>query len=694
MMFTQCIDSPRSAPARVTSLFLGYTLCMLVLFGASESIAAEEAVSLVKNNQPTTAILIPEEAISSVRLAAEELQYHIHKATGATLPIHAENDKPPAFDHFVYLGNCRKTAEVGIELAKLPPSGHLVKTLGGDLFLAGKDRHRADPVGSNFAANWQGTLFAVYDLLENDLGVRWLWPGELGEVVPKTTEITLGPIDRKGRPRFWETRLHVPKYPPATLGWASEKNKKKFFRDQDTFLLRHRFASVENLGYGHCFGKYWKRFGKTHPEFFNKLPNGKREPLAGDQDGKNITMCVSQPALWRQIVSDWKKRPDRDPDHIPYRPMVNCCENDTPGMCTCKTCRSWDAPDPEFAKSDYWGKNITPDRRHRFTLAMTTWGGAMSATDSPPSLSDRYARFYLSVLKEAKKVDPDARVIGYAYANYWKAPRDVKLDSDVIISHVPPLWFPYTEEQSRTFRESWDGWRKAGVDKIRLRPNLTHAGANLPVFYAKRLAADFSHAAQNGMIATGFDSLLGAWSAQGPTLYTLARIHEHPDWSPERILDEYYSGFGPAKQAVQKYFEHWEKHSRALDPREVKRYCREENGGSFKNYVRIAHRLFPSESFAEAHRLLAIAQQAAQGDALAQRRVAYLEKGLIDAQLTTATRAAQARAEKNPSRENQKAFEAAFQKLVAYRASIEADNVCNFGHAAYREKYGAGWEHE
>jgi hypothetical protein len=252
---------------------------------------------------------------------------------------------------------------------------------------------------------------------------------------------------------------------------------------------------------------------------------------------------------------------------------------------------------------------------------------------------------------------------------------------------------------SEEFRKNWAGWHKNGAEMM-LRPNLTHAGANLPIFYARQIAGDFSYAAQRGMVASYFDSLLGAWSAQGPTLYTLVRLHEHPEWSADKILNEYYSGFGKAAEAMKTYFEYWEKYSNSLDERTVKKYCSQERdkngkaGGSFKNYVLIAARLFPPHVLIKAHELLNEAKQAAKGDKLSEERVAYIEKGLIDAELTVAVRIAQKKAEKNPSKENKKAFLKAFEKLKKYRASVEKDNVCNFGYMAYREKGGAGWPWE
>jgi hypothetical protein len=654
-----------------------------------------EDISLVKNNKANSAIIIPDQAIKPEIYAAEELQYHIQEASGAKLPIYREKDVAGKPGSLIYIGDCRATAEAGIKTAPLPPSAYVIKTMGKKIFLAGKDRVRFR-IGNPWSADWQGTLFAVYDFLENDLGVRWLWPGKLGEVIPRTDDIAIKHIDREGKTKFLSARLNVPKYPKDSTGWNSEKNKKNFLNDQETFLLRHRFSAVQNMGYGHNFADYWKRFGKAHPEFFSLLPNGKREPLKGNSSGTYITMCVSRPKLWKQIISAWKNSPLRNPEHIPYRPYVNACENDTPGMCTCAACRAWDAPDPGFNTSKYWTGQVTLDYKNRFSIAKASWGEGAECSQEPPSLSDRYARFYMELLKEAKKVDPHAKVIGYAYANYWEAPKAVRLDKDITISYVPPLWFPYTKKMSEEFRKNWDGWRKGGAEMV-LRPNLTHAGANLPIFYARQIAGDFSYAAQRGMVASYFDSLLGAWSAQGPTLYTLVRLHEHPEWNADKILNEYYSGFGKAAGAMKKYFEYWEKYSDSLSELTVKKYCNEEKGhdgregGGFKNYVLIASRLFPPEVFDEAHKLLENAKLAAKGDELAEQRAAYIEKGLVDAELTVAVRIAQKKAKEYPSKENEQAFLKAFEKLKKYRASIEKDNVCNFGYMAFREKSGAGW---
>lgn len=664
---------------------------------------------LVERGVAKAVVVLPDESIPSQELASREFIYHVRKATGAELPLYRESKIPADAKYRVYIGSCKAAVQAGIDVEKLPPSGYVVKTSGNSLFIAGRDRQRvsrddknlAKNLGKSYFASWNGTLNGVYDFLENDMGVRWVFPGELGEQVQHTDDLTIMPTNRSGKPRFKMTEFYLGGVKHGNFpGWSSQQSHDAYHNAQQLFLLRHRFGAVEMISYGHNYNNYWKRFGKTNPQFFNRLPNGARRPL-DLKNGHNVTLCVSQPLLWKQIIEDWKNSPERKPDNILYKPMINACENDSPGMCTCTRCRSWDAPDPGFKTHDYWGKKIIPADKDRFFIAITAWGeleDGKAVTGEPPSVSDRYARFYMELVKEARKVEPNAKVAGLAYCNYWKAPVNPNGNLDlhgVMIEYVPPIFFPYTEKMGKEFKESWEGWSKLGAEMM-LRPNLTHAGANLPIFYARQIADDFSFAAKHGMVGTSFDSLLGAWSAQGPTMYVLMRIHEHPDWPVDKMLDEYYVAFGPAKEQVREYFNFWEKHSNAITAEQVEKYNAEEKGGGFKNYIKIAHRLFSPQDFATARDFLNKARRAAVGNTIASKRVEYLEQGLTDAELTTATRAAQARMEKEDTPENRAGFEAAFSRMINYRTRMEAGGLypSNIGYFAYREMRGAAWPYE
>ena len=114
-------------------------------------------------------------------------------------------------------------------------------------------------------------------------------------------------------------------------------------------------------------------------------------------------MCVSQPGLWKTIVEKWAA------SRSPGDPFIKLGENDNPGMCTCPKCMAWDESDVPDAERLARAKQA-------YAKGDWKWFNALG------SLSDRYAKFYLAVQKEAEKIDPNATVLGFAYENYVSAP--------------------------------------------------------------------------------------------------------------------------------------------------------------------------------------------------------------------------------------------------------------------------------
>ncbi|HEX7010904.1 MAG TPA: DUF4838 domain-containing protein [Phycisphaeraceae bacterium] len=521
----------------------------------------------------------------------------------------------------------------------------------------------------------------MYEFLETEMGVRWVFPGKLGEYIPHREQITIGELDRSLEPRFMSTVLVADaEWLHRVDGWSRPEARDEFMRAQQKFLLRHRLNEpAQSLKYGHAFGNnaqqvdkeriWWKRFGKTHPEYFNRLPDGTRRPLAGDEDGKYITMCVSNPALHQQIVADWKQY------RTEWRPFVNACENDSPGMCTCERCRSWDLKQAAFNGHPYWDLGQIPTWRERW---------AMFRHKPNPSLSNRYARFYLAVQKEAERVDPEAVVFGYAYANYEDPPIGVKLNERIIISFVSDFsdGFPWTPEKLERFKELWQGWRDTGA-RLMLRPNWTHAGHTMPLFYARELHEAVSFAAKHGMIGSRFDSLTGQWAAQGPTLYVLARLNVRPDQPVEQMLDEYYSAFGPAEEHVRAYFDFWDKVSKSVTQEEWDWYGRQWGGFIYRNWLLGADLLFTPRVMTHGEELLKRAIKAAQGNQLAEQRVAYLEKGFRHADLTVrALRAYKGYRQDKVTRQH---LAKVLRDLRAYRREMEGSFAANLGYAKLRD---------
>lgn len=610
------------------------------------------ALTVVAGGQARASIIIPDEPLPVVRFAAEELQYHVRRASGAELPIVAEARMPPGA--VILLGACRSTTAAGVLPADLQPNEWVGRLVGDRLYLAGDDSDGAPAWLLHNNRTRVGTLFAVYEWIERTLGVKWLWPGELGTVIPPAADIVVTSWEQRGKPAFIHTRWRdAGPMLAGTEGWSSGEARSRFLTEQGKWLRRHRFAMGRNMDMAHAFTTWWERYGETHPEYFNLLPDGTRrsDPTYFGGSPRLISMCVGNPAFHRAVVEHWLAT--RTPD----RPAIDCSENDTCGKCMCDYCLALDEPDPELGFP--WEQRVERARA-AFAAGDKDWWRNLG------SLSDRYARYYLAVQAEARKHDPDAVVMGYAYANYVNPPLNTKLNPNVVVGVVPPMYFPWTDAKREANRRRWLGWAATGC-RMFLRPNWMLDGHNMPMFVAHKLGEDFKFYAEHGLIGTDFDSLTGQYATQGPNLYVLARLHEQPEMSVEQALDEYYAGFGPAAAAVREYFAHWEQVCDAD-------YGEQIEGLHWSYFYRQAHVIFTPQVMARGRELIERAMQAARGDELSEQRVAWLEKGLRNAELTLATQRAYV---DYRERGDFDGYVQALRELDEFRAATEKDLIAN-----------------
>lgn len=666
----------------------------LLCLGAACCAAAETPFLLVQDSRPAAVLVVPDSAPEATRFAAAELCDHVRRATGAEVPVVVES----AFDRSampraVFLGACLATARAGIDVTRLADFEGLVRRHGDDLHLAGRDAPGSLDTGAGGTLSRSaGTLLAVYDLLDRDCGARWLWPGDTGVYLPRRQDLAVTAGDRSIRP--WSLRSRFRLLTKTGKGWHDPANEEAFETASQHWLYRQRFfASETAVDCSHDFKDWWRKYGPSNPEFFQLLPDGRRAPLAGDEaTGKNITMCVSNPALHRQIVDNYQSR-----DTAGLSPWAKnrlpVGENDSPGMCTCPGCRAWDdlADAAAFAAHPYWGRGIIPDRAHRFPALRSVDGAGNAAGGT--SLSNRYARFYLAVQELARKVNPDVVVVGWAYANMTEPPRGVQLNENILISFVTWPYYPLDDAAMQDVRRKWDGWRATGA-RLTLRPNSTHSGANMPLFYARRLGNEFRYAHQHGMLAVDYDSLIGQWGAQSHNYYVLGRLNARPDLTVEEILDEYCTAFGPAKPHIGAYLALLEQRAEGVTPEQFRQHASDLQlplGIGFKNWLQGADVVFSMPFFEEAAAILRRGADAAGIDADAAAKVATLQTGLEHARRTFAVLLCQRAWQKDNSPENQAKFAAAQKDLREYRAGIEALLTADMGYLMMRENSGSQW---
>jgi len=147
---------------------------------------------LAEKGQAKAVIVLAPEASAPEKNAASELAKYLKEVTGAEFAIvkPAEAGGKPV----IAVGpGAAKAIAPDLDLAKvgdngLGDDGIMLKTVGQNLVLTGAE-------GSK-----RGTLYAVYEFLEREAGVRWWTPD--AETVPGKPTLAAGPLDTRYKPPF------------------------------------------------------------------------------------------------------------------------------------------------------------------------------------------------------------------------------------------------------------------------------------------------------------------------------------------------------------------------------------------------------------------------------------------------------------------------------------------------------------
>ncbi len=181
---------------------VGGLLLLGVCLGAtlSAELRASQGAGVVINKGPGEAFVVahPAEPLGVEQTAAEELSRYVAKATGLRSRVAPENELEVPDGADAYVGATAYSQRAGVSREAVGQEAYVIRTHGGKLVIVGDDEP-GDPYRRNVRT---GTLFGVYDFLEEDLGVTWIWPGASGEFVPRRQGLQLAALDRHETPDF------------------------------------------------------------------------------------------------------------------------------------------------------------------------------------------------------------------------------------------------------------------------------------------------------------------------------------------------------------------------------------------------------------------------------------------------------------------------------------------------------------
>ncbi len=252
-------------------------------------------------------ILIPEDAIPAEAIAANELQAGLKKIFGVELPVVKGEAPAPA----IRVGQSPKTARLlgNLDFETLKPDEIILKTVGGNLILTG-DRPR-------------GSLYAVYELLEREYGVRF-WTAE-AELWPTRNKFTLPQINYRYAPPFKSREAFYDLIHKSPVFAVKVRSNGHFDRIPEEWG-----GHLELLGWCHTFEQFVPlgKFFADHPEWFAEI-DGKRI--------ENGQLCLTNPEVRKQltaaVLAELRKHPETR--------IVSVTQNDNYRFCRCKECEAF-----------------------------------------------------------------------------------------------------------------------------------------------------------------------------------------------------------------------------------------------------------------------------------------------------------------------------------------------------------------
>jgi hypothetical protein len=472
------------------------TVGCLLLLGLAHTVAsgASGRFAISSSDKVQCPIVIAEHAPASEVYAAQELQRYIEQITSVQLPI--VRDSVPATSREILLGDNSHLRRLGINIdfAGLGAEGSVVRTVKHNLILAG--------------GRPRGTLYAVYSLLEDDLGVRWFTP-EL-QVVPKTNRIVFAKLDRTLRPAleyrevFWTEMMRN----------ADFAARHRLNGEHYGLTEKHGGRAVVYFPFVHSFDSLIPReLYAEHPEYF-PLINGKRV------DGY-VQRCLSNPDVIKMGIARVRQWIQEHPEAT----IISVSQNDTGNWCRCDNCR------------------------------------ALDEQEGSPAAS--LIRFVNTIAENIEHDYPRIKIDTLAYQYTRKPPRTLRPRPNVIIRlcsieccFAHPL-ATCTSAENRRFRDDIIAWQPVATQLYiwDYTPNFGHYQQPFPNFAALQPNVQFfvRHGV-TGLFEQGNYSG-GGFGELGPLrAYLLAKLLWNPETDLERHKTEFLNAYyGKSAGSMREY---------------------------------------------------------------------------------------------------------------------------------------------
>lgn len=481
------------------------------------TVAHAATVNLVEDGRANAVIVIPSDAgdtaplekhplfiefglmHSDARTAAELLARYVRESTGAALPIVTD-------DQLVPETNAIHVGPTGLAQSRLSD----VEALDDDGFLI------AVPDASNVILLGKtpiGAEFAVCDFLERELGVRWLFEGDLGEHVPVRQNLSVAGPDRVSQPTFKSRFFYIrgaDGYIQGMTPWARRN------RVHSRIEFHHNISKLVPVS--------WT---KSHPAFFPLIDGERRLPKRMNQDDWHL--CYAADGVAHEVAELIRRNLEKYPQYGSI--SLGVSDGGEDAYCHCIDC-----------------------------LAVRR-GVGLNSLDYD-HYSDQYYQWCNDVLNRVTVSHPEKLFGCLAYREVVDPPSFAVHDN-----LVPYLTYELLQWAVPERREAWKRQVRAWSSKAKHFGHYEYMFGEkhmlVPRIYLHALADYCRFAADQGAIGfyaetTGMN-VRTMWYA-GPQPYILLRLLWNPDADVDALLADWCAAAVGSNAApyLEQYFRYWE----------------------------------------------------------------------------------------------------------------------------------------
>ena len=273
---------------------------------------------ILTNNKITDyRIVIPANPTESQRYAGDELAKYLELMGGARLPVVCDCTEP--VEKEIVIG---KTNREGTPCGcGLKHDGYIYRTVGEKLFILGE--------------NDRGNLYGVYQLLENELGCRFLAEGV--EKIPTRNTLKLPELDKTVIPplEYRETYWYAAEeYPDTAIKRGFNASCFKFKK----FEPKHG-GDVRYWGFSHTMFRYVHpdEYFDEHPEYFSMIN--------GERIREHTQLCLTNP----EVLEITKRKLRQNIIDHPECKIFGLTQMDWYNPCQCPECAKVDEEEGSHA---------------------------------------------------------------------------------------------------------------------------------------------------------------------------------------------------------------------------------------------------------------------------------------------------------------------------------------------------------